>query len=372
LDLISTAFDPNEKVTGEDIILSARAVISVIPELIFAGNQEETILSARKSFDVMEDLFKLCKSNMITTDETQQKKLHDSTFEIAQAMCDLIEISKLNRLDNSTQPKLEEGSTNVSVCINNMVNILKRFPGCSQLKLEEDDIESVAERELNNCARLIAEAAAQLLEILPKKKKSGLDQDDINIAILEAAKAIARATQFLIEMASICQSERKESQKSLGSKYQNDPTWANGLISAAQQVAQAVQQLVRAANAVVRGEESEEALIVSARAVAAATAHLVAASRAKSDPDSKSQLKLAQAAKEVARATSELLGAAQAAREFQELNIEEEDLNSFGFAGGRVIQLEQQSKILSLEKEIEIERRSMLGKRKAKYSRTNN
>jgi len=173
-------------------------------------------------------------------------------------------------------------------------------------------------------------------------------------------------------MASICQSERKESEKKLGSKYQNDPTWANGLISAAQQVAQAVQQLVKAANAVIRGEAGEEALIACASAVAAATAHLVAASRAKSDPDSPSQRKLAEAAREVAKATSELLAAAKAVTEFAELNEEEEeDLNSIG-VGGVKKSLEQQSKILSLEKEIELERRSMLGKRKAKYTRTNN
>jgi len=174
-------------------------------------------------------------------------------------------------------------------------------------------------------------------------------------------------------MASICQRERKDTQTRLGSKYQNDPTWANGLISAAQQVAAAVQQLVRAANATILGEAGEEAIIASSRAVAQATAHLVAASRAKSDPNSNSQSNLQRAAKSVAVATSELLAAARAATEFQELNQDEEDdLNSFGFAGGRVKQLEQQSKILGLEKEIEMQRRQMHDQRKAKYSRDTN
>jgi len=157
----------------------------------------------------------------------------------------------------------------------------------------------------------------------------------------------------------------------LGSKYQNDPTWANGLISAAQQVAAAVQQLVKAANAVVRGEQGEEALVACAMAVAQATAHLVAAARAKSDPDSVSQRKLQEAARAVTKATTELQAAAKAVSDFAELKeVEEDDLNSFGVSGIQQ-SLEQQTLILGLEKQIEEERKFMLNKRKAKYTRTN-
>jgi len=172
----------------------------------------------------------------------------------------------------------------------------------------------------------------------------------------------------LIENASVCQRERKETQISLGSKYQNDPTWANGLISAAQSVAGAVKELVRAANLAIQGQGSEEALIASARAVAAATAHLVSASRAKSDPSSPSQIALSKAAKLVAHSTSELMSAAHAASEFADDQLEDDVLDGVSVAGNKVKQLEQQSKILSLEKEIEKERRSMLGMRKAKYA----
>jgi len=111
------------------------------------------------------------------------------------------------------------------------------------------------------------------------------------------------------------------------------------------------------------GKAEEEELIATARAVAAATAQLVAASRAKSGDDQGSHALVSSAAKAVASATSQLVAAAKAATAFQEQEAAEvqEDYN---FTGGKIKELEQQMKILKLEKELELARKQMLASRK--------
>jgi tellurite resistance protein len=87
--------------------------------------------------------------------------------------------------------------------------------------------------------------------------------------------------------------------------------WLEGLISAARAVAEATRQLVHCANEAANGRLDEAALIASSRTVASATAQLVAATRAKSDPMSKTQAKLDAAAQAITKATAMLVAAAK-------------------------------------------------------------
>eukprot|EP01129_Flabellula_baltica_P008869 TRINITY_DN3549_c0_g2_i1.p1 TRINITY_DN3549_c0_g2~~TRINITY_DN3549_c0_g2_i1.p1 ORF type:complete len:2490 (-),score=653.15 TRINITY_DN3549_c0_g2_i1:73-6657(-) len=374
MELIAGDWGTVNNISGEKIIGMARELLKGTADLVFAGNQEESIRSAQNALNLMANLLAGINSAGINLANTPELAglLRDAAANLSNAMCDLFDSCKLNRSDPSTQQIIEDASANVSQMMNDLVDVLRRFPGCSLLKLEEDDIESVAELELMKCAQIIAEAANSLLTIKPSRNTGVISQDGINAAIMDAARAIASATGKLIEMAVIAQRERKETTVHLGEKYQNDPTWANGLISAAQAVAGAVQQLVKSCNSAVQGEAEEEALVATARAVASATAHLVSASKAKADPLAPSQRNLSKAAQAVALTTSELVKAAHAAAEFAEESDDDDDLSSYGLAGGRVKQMEQQSKILSLEKMLEDERRRMLNQRKAKYSKARN
>jgi len=244
-----------------------------------------------------------------------------------------------------------------------------------QLEDTKNDLDKVAEEELRKCADIISKAAATLLAYKPppreKKIPGVLDQFDINEAIVKAAQAIASATGTLVSNAYDAQRERVElkyKNPAKAGRYANDPTWANGLISASHSVAGSVQALVSSANNAAAGKAEEEALVASARSVASATAHLVSASKAKSDPNSKAQQSLTSAAKSVATATSQLVTAAGQAAQFTEQE-EESDPNQFNFgsAGGKAKELEQQTLILKLEKELERERKRMMNMRKAKY-----
>lgn len=191
-----------------------------------------------------------------------------------------------------------------------------------------ENLEETAEKELLAAATSIEDATQVLLNAKKaaqeKRERAGLEMAGVDEAILDAARAIAQATSVLVNNATVCQKEIVASGKSAKSTsvYRRDPTWARGLISAAQAVAGAVGVLVGSASGVAQGNAAEEELVTSARGVAASTARLVSASRAKADPMSQSQQKLSNAAKTVAKATAELVDAAKAVGEIEEEQVE--------------------------------------------------
>jgi len=173
----------------------------------------------------------------------------------------------------------------------------------------------------------------------------------------------------LVSSATHCQKEIVVAGKASKSTnvYRRDPTWARGLISAAQSVAGAVQTLVGSANDSTEGKGEEEQLVASARGVAAATARLVTASRAKADPMSATQQKLSGAAKAVASATSQLVAAAKAAS--KENDIEEVvDYSNFTPTAQKVHEMEAQVRILKLRKELENAHKNLANLRQQEYS----
>jgi hypothetical protein len=179
------------------------------------------------------------------------------------------------------------------------------------------DLEGLAERELLKAAGMIEDAARQL-ELQNQKRiaaRQGVPADELNVeeSIMQAAMAITQATQALVRAATEAQSERIAKGKANPGafRYHKDPMWLEGLISAARAVAEATRQLVHCANEAANGRLDEAALIASSRAVASATAQLVAATRAKSDPMSKTQGKLDAAAQAITKATAMLVAAAK-------------------------------------------------------------
>lgn len=238
--------------------------------------------------------------------------------------------------------------------------------------VEEDssnvDLEGIAERELLNAAKMIEDAVKQL-EFQNQKKLSELSNDEIDVesSILTAVMAITKATQALMKAAAEAQKERKEDTlKDPSKRYHKDPMWVEGLISAARAVAEATRLLVQSANDACQGRIDEAALIAASKAVAASTAQLVAATRTKStDPFGTTQKNLDNAANAVTKATQALVKAAQQSIQSQEERIL---MRSANIAEGVKQEIDQQAKILRLEKELEAERKALFEMRKQKYS----
>jgi len=174
---------------------------------------------------------------------------------------------------------------------------------------------------------------------------------------MQAALAITQATKLLIQSANEFEQERitkgRQLQKDPSSIYRRDPSWTEQLILAARAVAEAVTLLVNSATDAAEGKINDAELIQAAKAVAAATANLVAATRVKSDSNSQSQQKLDNAANAVIRATGALVDAARSLAnrdKFELINKAENDARAIKE------EIEMQAQILRLEKQIDIER----------------
>lgn len=234
------------------------------------------------------------------------------------------------------------------------------------------DLEDMAERELMKAAAMIEEAAKQLDAQNQKRmaaRAAAGEGEELNVAdsIMQAAMAITQATQGLVRAATEAQAERVAKGKANpgNARYHKDPMWVEGLISAARAVAEATRQLVHAANEAFQGRVDEAALIAASKAVAQATAQLVAATRAKStDPFGKTQTKLDNAANAVTKATTLLVNAARRGQDAAEAEIISRSQN---FAEGVKAEIDQQAKILRLERDLELARKQLFGMRKSKY-----
>jgi len=261
--------------------------------------------------------------------------------------------------------------------LNDLVVVCNLYPEAMSLSLVEDNLELKAEQQLLAAVELIKKAAQELsLTTIPERSKKertfgqvvGLEMDnfDIQTELLEAVREVVSCGSQLLEKAIVAQNERKEQNRN-NTKYRNDPTWANGLISSSKSVAQSLMLLVKACNAAVRGELEEEAIIALSSTVAAATAQLVTASRVRANPNSQAQKDLDDSAKSVARSTDKMV---KTAKKFTEHNEKLED--SMPSNPSLINKIENQMYVLRLEKELDQARRNLGKINKEDYNRSKN
>jgi len=299
----------------------------------------------------------------------------------SKAMLDLLNTVKTGDRDNpQVKTQIQTKGEDLTSLLNELVGVCNQYPEASNAQLAEDNLESKAEQGLLEAAEMIKKAAQELsfaqVKSVPESesaldKASGVRQLRINEAeiaqeLIDAARRVTEVTGDLMAAAAIAQGERKETNKD-NQKYRNDPTWANGLISSSKNVAAGVMMLVRVCNAAVSGDGEEEAIIATAKSIAASTAQLIAASRVRADPNSQSQKSLDNTAKNVASATNTMVSTAKKQGEIQE-QIEELESGGFGMTGGMVKKLEQQMEILRLEKQLEQARKGVGKLNKAGYN----
>jgi len=263
-----------------------------------------------------------------------------------------------------------------------LMRLTEASKGVVPKKLEEfqtkasNDIEDLAEKELNGAASVIEKcvqklnAATEAAKLRASQKGVDIDEQNITEAILEAAQAIAKSTWTLVNSATIIQQEFQKLMKepTSGNVYRRDPQWAQGLISASRTVAGAVQHLVKAANDAALGQASEEALIVAAQAVSASTTQLVTASTVKA-PNSINQSKLKDSSSSVTKATAQLVEAAKRAAQWEKEKEEVENDEKFTLTDNKIQEMEKQMEILRLEKMLEAARGGLATMRKNNYQK---
>ncbi|KAI8853089.1 I/LWEQ domain-containing protein [Chytridium lagenaria] len=253
------------------------------------------------------------------------------------------------------------------------INELTRSSLAPKASLENlgGDLGDAVEREMQSAAKAIEEAARRLEELMARPP-TGADLN-VHSAVLKSAVALTNAIQQLIRCATACQQEIVSHGRAGSTNtafYKKNNKWTEGLVSAAKAVAIATTHLVECADGLVKGTHSIEQLIVAAQEVGVATTQLVAASRVKAVPFSKLQDRLEDAAIAVREATKLLV---KAARDAAKLKAEEQARDEIGKMGRhemKIKEMEQQVKILELEKELNQARYKLGEIRKQGYAET--
>ncbi|KAI8803241.1 ANTH domain-containing protein [Cladochytrium replicatum] len=222
----------------------------------------------------------------------------------------------------------------------------------SVTNVESEDIVDVVDREMRNAANAVDAAARRLAALLSKPL------DKVHGSLIDCAVTITNAIAELIRCATASQQEivaHGKGSSTKGAFYKKNNKWTEGLISAAKSVAVATTFLVEVADGVASGTRSHslEELVVAAQQVNVSTTQLVAASRVKAIPFSKTQNALEDAAVAVREATKALVRAAkESSRRREEMDADKE-VAALGRHEFQIRITEQQVKILELEKELD-------------------
>lgn len=379
-------FEVYQGAQAEDVIRAAKDLTRAVSELVFAQNQEATTTAAGQLVDCNKRLLAASRgASALTQDANVKQSLIGSATGVANASGNLLESCKLNREDEQAQAKIEEASSSVTAALSDLVKAINQLPNAKNLSVEElsTDKGSEADSEMDKTAKLILDAASKLdasrAEIASRKANARnttssqaeldrlLRQGEVAEQILSAARAITSATATLVACAAVCQKERKQLPGPVGQRYRNDPTWNNGLISAARSVSDAVVFLVRTANTVLDNKQDEDALVVAAKGIATSTAQLVTASKVRGpNANSKSQTDLSDAAKAVAQATNQLMVATRNASDVAAETASSSN-DAYDPLNGKVKEFEEQMRILKLERELLNARKNLGDMRKAQY-----
>jgi hypothetical protein len=235
----------------------------------------------------------------------------------------------------------------------------------SSTKLE-GDLTTAVESEMAKAARAIEEASLKLQQLM---QRQGPDLH-VHGAILQAAMALTTAIGYLIKCATDSQNEIVSMNKGTQTTtafYKKNNKWTEGLISAAHSVASSTVHLVSMADGLVQSTSSWEQVVVAAQDVGVSTTQLVAAARVKATAYSKTQDRLEKAAVSVREATKLVVKAAKDASKLDAESQAKTQVGSMSKHEAKVMEMEQQVKILELEKSLSTARYTLGEMRKQNY-----
>ncbi|KAG5462291.1 MAG: I/LWEQ domain-containing protein, partial [Olpidium bornovanus] len=346
-----------------------------------SGSSDETEVMVTAN-DLSEATGKLLHNSKgvsrLVDDDAQLEELLDASKESAEQAINVFRRARSDRMNELPLPErsgaVMRANRELQSTLENVTKLTDRLIRKSaSLTAGAGDIGDVVEREMHNAARVIEEAAARLEALMNKPKDPNLNATELAVhgSILDSAMAMTSAIANLIKCATASQQEivaHGRGSSTIAAFYKKNNRWTEGLVSAAKAVAVATHTLVEAADGVIHGTHSMEQLIVASNEVGFATAQLVAASRVKAVPLSKTQDRLEQAAKAVTHASAALVKVVRqiVARQLEE-RAQQIDFSTLAPHEYKVREMEQQVQILTLEKELAQARRVLAEMRKVGY-----
>ncbi|KAJ3274707.1 sla2 Src-like adaptor 2 [Terramyces sp. JEL0728] len=339
-------------------------------KFVNGGDPKDAVTTSSAFAQAIAELLRSGKAAIgLAQEESDGDEIHKSLALSGQATVQFFEKVKSAVLSQIPAQKKPEYIVNISRETQQQVSratpLLEKIVGSKQNKIE-GDLGDAVEGAMGAAARAIEEASKRLQALLQSQGPNL----NVNSAILQAAIAITTAISNLIKCATASQQEIVAQNKGNASStafYKKNNKWTEGLISAAQSVATSTVYLVEVADGLVQGVKSWEQLVVAAQDVNVSTTQLVAASRVKATLYSKTQDRLEAAAVQVREATKLLVKAAKDASKLSAERDAREQVGKMSKHEAKVKEMEQQVKILELEKELQTARYTLGEMRKAGY-----
>ncbi|KAJ3318474.1 sla2 Src-like adaptor 2 [Boothiomyces sp. JEL0866] len=339
-------------------------------KFVNGGDPKDAVTTSSAFAQAIAELLRSGKAAIgLAQEESDGDEIHKSLGLSGQATIQFFEKVKSAVLSQVPAQKKPEYIVTISRETQQQVSratpLLEKIVGSKNNKIE-GDLGDAVESAMGAAFKAIEEAGKRLQALLQSQGPNL----NVNSAILQAAIAITTAIANLIKCATASQQEIVAQNKGSATStafYKKNNKWTEGLISAAQSVSTSTVYLVEVADGLVQGTKSWEQLVVAAQDVNVSTTQLVAASRVKATLYSKTQDRLEAAAVQVREATKLLVKAAKDASKLSAERDAREQVGKMSKHEAKVKEMEQQVKILELEKELQTARYTLGEMRKAGY-----
>jgi hypothetical protein len=132
--------------SAEEVVVAAREVLTSTADLVFANDQGALIDAGRTAYTAVEKLLTTSAgAAKLSPDKNIQNGITHASSDIGRAMCDLLEVAKLSRSDDSTHTKLENASAKVTTATNSLVDALRKLPNAQNVTLDEKGAKTEAQ-----------------------------------------------------------------------------------------------------------------------------------------------------------------------------------------------------------------------------------
>lgn len=322
------------------------------------GDYDSLIITLSQFSNAVSDLTKNCKtiSTHVSLSDQQSNDLISlvaRTLREAEYFLEDLQNDNLNEEASNIEEKQDiviSGNIDLQTKLEDIADFVDALDITTLETNDNKDLADAIDYELEETHKTILDASIHIPNLLASADFSG-DIGQVNKTILEYALEIIQAILKLIKASSSCQEEIASNNDLSLSKadfYRKNSRWTEGLISAAKAVGQSTKLLISTADGLLKKENSFEEFIVSSRDVAASTAQLVAASRAKSSLHSKTQQDLEDCSKVVSESCKKLV---QHVKSILDKSVEESnsDFSKLSIYETKTVEMEQQVEILKLE-----------------------
>jgi hypothetical protein len=259
----------NKSATVADIGESARKALSANQALVAAlrnNSPDDVAAAAAHEAEATCELLQNCKGAS-APHQAQQGEVMASAKGASNSSVALLDAAKSYQADDpETHARLAAAFDDHQEKIQAVVGAARKLPDGALLDMNDDYLSQQVEQALTAAIQEIEAASGRIAR---PPESSDTRQQIIHEGIIDAAKAITKASGALMGAAGAAQKELLVKTKSnkLANPYNKDPAWAQGLIATVQHVAHNTAALVNSANDVVAKRANEEQLIVTARYV---------------------------------------------------------------------------------------------------------